>query len=126
VLLPIDMPRSLNAFLYFVGDTAAPSALFSMGVILSKTKLSERITVSGCVVLLKLFFHPVIVWLILCVIFGFTQTQALTSVLVAAAPCGTMALVIASNYQVRTDAIAPAIFFTSLGSLVSLTIVASW
>tara|TARA_Y100001960_G_C14610585_1_gene795541 strand:+ start:461 stop:709 length:249 start_codon:yes stop_codon:yes gene_type:complete len=35
-------------------------------------------------------------------------------------------IVLALNYQVRTDAIAPAILLSTLGSLVSLAIVASW
>ena len=58
--------------------------------------------------------------------FQFGTACCAIEMMAAAAPCGTMAFVLALNYQVRTDAIAPAILFTTLGSLASLTIVASW
>ena len=125
-ILTIKIPHGLNVFLQFVGNTAAPFSLFSLGVILSQTQISERIIPSIYVTILKLFVHPIIVWVILCVAFGLSLADSKISMLVAAAPCGTMALIIGLNYKVRTDVIAPAILFTTLGSLVSLTVVASW
>ncbi len=125
VVLSIEIPLGLNLFLDFVSGLAAPGALFSLGVILSQTKLFDRIASSLSISAFKLLLHPAIAWLFLCSIFGITFEDARISILVAAAPSGTMALVIASNYNVRTDAIAPTMFFTTLGSLISLTLVAS-
>jgi malonate transporter and related proteins len=123
--LAVDIPKGVNAFLSFAGNVAAPCALFSLGIILSQTKLSERLVASSAVSALKLIGHPIIAWVILMGIFGFTLGEAKSSMMVAAAPCGAMAFVLALTYQVRTDAIAPAILFTTVGSLLSVTITAS-
>ena len=121
-----EIPHGLNVFLKFVGDIAAPSALFSLGIILSQTNAFDRIVPSVSISIIKLLAHPIFAWIFLSGVFGFMLSDVKTSMMAAAAPCGTMAFVLALNYQVRTDAIAPAILFTTLGSLASLTIVASW
>ena len=46
------------------------------------------------------------------------------AIMVAAAPCGVMAFMLALNYGVRVDAIARAIFYTSIGSLATVTLAA--
>ena len=125
-VLSIELPHGINVFVKFIGNIAAPMALFSLGVILSQTNLSNRIIPSLSVSALKLLCHPIIAWLILSGILAFAIEHSKTSLMVAGAPCGAMALVLALNYNVRTDAIAPAIFFTTLGSLISLTVIASW
>ena len=125
VIFNVKIPDGLNAFLKFVGDIAAPSALFSLGIILSQTgvlgRLGPALSVSAC----KLLLHPIFVSVILVIIFGFTLAQAKIPMMAAAAPCGTMAFVLAVNYKIRTDAIAPAILITTIGSLLSVTIAAS-
>ena len=125
VIFSVDIPHGLNVFLNFVGNIAAPSSLFSLGIILSQTKLSEQITPALSISILKLLFYPILAWLILLEIFGFTLMQAKTSMMVAAAPCGTMAFVLALNYHVRSSIIASAILLTTIGSLVSVTIIAA-
>ena len=125
-LSAVEIPHGLNVFLKFVGDIAAPSALFSLGIILSQTQTFDRIILSVSISVLKLVVHPIFAWIVLSGIFGFMLSDVKTSMMAAAAPCGTMAFVLALNYQVRTDAIAPAILLSTLGSLVSLAIVASW
>jgi predicted permease len=125
VLLSIEIHHGLNVFLKFTGNMAAPCSLFSLGIVLSRTKITDRIFASSCLSIIKLVGHPIIAWIILSGILDFTLSDAKTSMMVAAAPCGAMAFVLALNYQVRTDVIAPAIFFTTLGSLASVTLVAS-
>ena len=62
----------------------------------------------------KLLVHPIFAWIVLSGIFGFILSDVKTSMMAAAAPCGTMAFMLALNYQVRTDAIAPAILLSTL------------
>ena len=112
--------------LKFLGNIAAPSSLFSLGIILSQTKFSEQVSPALSISVLKLLVYPILAWVILLEIFGFTLIQAKTSMMVAAAPCGTMAFVLALNYNVRCSIIASAILLTTIGSLVSVTIVAAW
>jgi len=45
--------------------------------------------------------------------------------MIAAAPCETMSFVLALNYGVRTDVIAPAIRYTTLGALLTVTFIAA-
>ena len=58
-------------------------------------------------------------------IFGFTIAHVKIPMIAATAPCGTMAFVLALNYGVRTDAIAPAILITTIASLLSVPLAAS-
>ena len=74
---------------------------------------------------LKLIGHPLIAWIILSEFFGFDLTDSKMAMMIASAPCGVMGFVLALNYGVRTDVIAPTILFTTIGSLVSMTIAAS-
>ena len=46
-------------------------------------------------------------------------------VMIAAAPCGVMAFMLAMNYGVPVDTIARAILFSSVGSIVTVTLAAS-
>jgi len=45
--------------------------------------------------------------------------------MVAAAPCGAMYFMLALNYGVRVDTIARAVLYSSIGSLVTITVSAS-
>ena len=74
---------------------------------------------------LKLVGHPLIAWMVLSGIFGFDLVILKMAILVAGALCGAMGFLLALNYGVRTDVIAPTILFTTIGSLVSVTIAAS-
>jgi predicted permease len=52
------------------------------------------------------------------------MTVAAPAMMVAAAPCGAMSFVLALNYKVRVDAISRAILYSSIGSLVTITLAA--
>jgi len=124
-LMAVDIPRGLNVFLSFTSNLAAPCALFSLGIILSQIKISDHILISSSMSVLKLVGHPLIAWIVLSVFFGFDLAGSKMALMVAAAPCGAMGFVLALNYGVRTDVIAPTILFTTIGSLISVTVAAS-
>ena len=125
IMFNVQIPIGFNTFLNFVGDVAAPSALFSLGIILSQTtglgRIGPALSISAC----KLIVHPIFAFFILVGILGFTLAQVKIPMIAATAPCGTMAFVLALNYGVKTDAIAPAILITTIGSLLSVTLAAS-
>ncbi len=125
VIFNVKIPNGFNTFLNFVGDVAAPSALFSLGIILSQTSGLGRIGPALSISAFKLIVHPIFVLVILVGISGLTLAQAKMPMIAAASPCGTMAFVLALNYGARTDAIAPAILLTTIGSLLSVTLAAS-
>ena len=124
-LMSVDIPHALNVFLSFTSNIAAPCALFSLGIVLSQTKISDHIFISTSMSVLKLVGHPLIAWIVLSGLFNFDLAGSKMAMMVAAAPCGAMSFVLALNYGVRTDVIAPTILFTTIGSLASVTIAAS-
>ena len=49
-----------------------------------------------------------------------------SALMVAAAPCGVMSYMLAMNYKVPVSVIAPIIFYTSIGSLLTISFVAGF
>lgn len=123
----LEIPQSLDVFLGFTGGAAAPCALFAMGIILSQSQPKEigRARLSVTIAAIKLLIHPALAWFMLTILFDTSSSVTAPVMMIAAAPCGAMAFVLALNYQVRVDAIARAILYSSIGSLLTITLAAS-
>lgn len=124
-LIGIDMPRSVDTFLGFAGGAAAPCALFSLGVVLSQPVEAGRNALPAAITAMKLLLHPALAWLLLVTLFALPQPISTPAMMVAAAPCGAMGFVLVLNYGVRVDAIARAILYSSVGSLLTITLAAT-
>jgi predicted permease len=120
----IEVPKSFDVFLDFSGAAAAPCALFSMGIILSQRQEPGRALLPVVITAIKLLIHPALAWLLLVTFLDLPMTVAAPAMMVAAAPCGAMSFVLALNYKVRVDAISRAILYSSIGSLVTITLAA--
>ena len=118
-------PKSFDVFLDFSGAAAAPCALFSMGIILSQPVQPGRASLPVLITAIKLLLHPILAWLLLVTLFDLPWATTTPAMMVAAAPCGAMSFVLALNYKVRVDAISRAILYTSIGSLVTITLAAA-
>lgn len=125
VVLGTELPASFLVFLKFAGSAASPCALFALGIVLSQVTLGGRASVTLMICVAKLAVLPVIAGVILLGVLALDFETAKVPLMAAAAPCGAMAFVLALNYKVRTDAIAPAILFSTLISLVSLSLLAA-
>jgi malonate transporter and related proteins len=121
----LSVPGNVDVFLKFAGASAAPCSLFALGVILSQRQKSDRPLLPVIITLIKLIIHPAIAWLLLITFFELPSTLTTPAMMVAAAPCGAMAFVLALNYQVRVAAIARAILYSSVASLATITFAAS-
>ena len=119
------LPKGVDVFLDFTSGIAAPCALFSLGIILSQPQQPGRAMLPVALTGVKLILHPVLAWLLLVTLFEVAPAIANPAMMVAAAPCGAMGFVLALNYGVRVDAIARAVFYTTIGSLATITIAAS-
>jgi predicted permease len=118
----LSLPVPLLNAAEFIGAGAAPLTLFALGVILSGHALMPTPVVaafSG----LKLIGFPLLVWAALSV---FSPGNAWADLfnLTAAGPSGAMAFALAMLYNIRTDAIAPVVIWTSVLSLLSLAYLA--
>jgi predicted permease len=118
------LPEGIHVFTRFAGSTAAPCALFALGVVLSRQAgegaLSLPIAISG----LKLVVYPLLCLGLIRGILGVELDWAKPALMVAAAPSSAMAFVLALNYQVPTKAIVRIILITMIGALLTVTFVA--
>ena len=122
----LELPRGIMFFLEKLGGTATPALLFSLGIMLSYQK---KITPTKLIVSmssLKLIIHPLLAWLIITLLFGghYPEVHS-TALMAAAAPSGVMAYMLAVNYNVSVDRISPIILYTSIGSLITVSLAAT-
>ncbi|HCV87724.1 MAG TPA: Auxin Efflux carrier, partial [Alphaproteobacteria bacterium] len=123
-LLGITLPTGFSLFADFLGDTASPVLLFALGIILSQSAAVSRPMLPVAIAGMKLVVHPLLALVVLGSVLQLSPELRNPGVMVAAAPCGVMAFMLAMNYAVRVDAISRAILYSSIGSLVTVTIAA--
>ena len=99
--------------------------LFALGVILSQKASGARPMLPVAITAVKLVVHPLLAWAIFSGVLQLTPEVRNPAMMVAAAPCGAMCFMLALNYGVRVDAIARAVLYSSIGSLVTITVSAS-
>ncbi len=121
-LLGMEIPAPVQTFIDFAGPAAPPLALFAMGVVMSQRELRpSKFAVSFT--LIKLFLFPAVIWFGL-ELFAADDPGKQLFLLGAAGPAGAMSFSLAMLFNVRTDAIAQIIIWTSILTLVSLAIIA--
>lgn len=123
-ILGLRVHEGIRTFTSFAGSAAAPASLFSLGIILATTKgvaLDPRaLTAAG----LKVLVHPLVAWLFFTSFVDIDQIWRDPAVLVAAGPCGAMPFVLALQYKVRAQSIGMAIIYSTVASLLTLSIIA--
>ncbi len=121
-LVGLPVTGGLDFFARFVGETAAPCSLFALGLILMAQKdaasLRVPLTISG----LKLAGMPLVAWLLIYMALPVSPEWSNPAMLVAAGPTGAMSFVLALHYQAPVAAIARTILISTLGSLVTVTL----
>ncbi len=124
-LLGVSVPTGFDVFLGFLGGTASPVLLFALGIILSQRASGSRPKLPVAITGVKLMVHPLLAWAVFAGVLQLAPEVRNPAMMVAAAPCGVMAFMLALNYGVRVDAIARAILYSSIGSLVTVTLAAA-
>jgi malonate transporter and related proteins len=124
-VLGLSVPTGFDVFLKFLGGTASPVLLFALGIILSKKASGSQPMLPVSITGVKLVVHPLLAWAIFTGVLQLSPEVRNPAMMVAAAPCGVMAFMLALNYGVRVDAIARAILYSSIGSLVTVTLAAA-
>lgn len=113
------VPSGLNTFADFAGKSAAPIALFALGVVLSRVEIFKLNALLSIIIFVKILLHPILVFGLM----SYSTTPADWSgplILVAAGPCGAMPFVIALQYKVATGTMSKAILISTVLTLVSL------
>jgi malonate transporter len=121
---PSYLPSGVYTYSNFLAASAAPAALFALGVILGGQPIRPVGGPAWLAIGSKLVIHPALFFFIsgvggALVMKPDWQTMAF---LVAAGPCGAMPFVIALQYNIKPEVIAKAVLISTVLSLVSLSV----
>lgn len=118
----MELHEGIHTFITFAGKAAAPAALFSLGIIVAEVDIARPDGAAMLVTAMKIIVHPLLLWLLFVWMGGLDLMWSKTLLLTAAGPCGAMPFVLALQYKVKADSIGVAIVYSTLASLVSLSI----
>ncbi|MHA1190147.1 MAG: AEC family transporter [Alphaproteobacteria bacterium] len=124
-LAGLSFAPGIELFTGFIANSAAPVSLFALGVILSRLKGGEGHGPAAAITVCKLLIHPALMAVLLFFLLDVTPQWQAPVLLVAAGPVGAMPFVMAIQYKVPFEAVARALVWSTLGSLVTVSFVAS-
>lgn len=117
---PAGAPK---AMIDLIAQSAVPCALFAMGLALRRYGLLGDFSMTAVISALKLFVHPLAVWLLVTCVVPLPPVFAGVAVLFAAMPCGINAYLLAERYRAGVAAAAGAV---SLSTTLSLLTISFW
>ena len=123
--LEIPMPDPLNEFLAILGGAATPGALFAIGASLA-SKSAERVQVAAWLSFCKLFLHPLFVAIAALWLFPVDTYSAGVIISAAALPVAGNVYILAQHYGVAPHRVSAAILFSTLLSVVTVSVVIAW
>lgn len=118
----IALPEVLVSTIDTLGAAALPVALFGIGGVLTRYRLSESMGEVGLVTGFSLLVHPGLVYL-LCLLLGVPQQAMQSAVLMASVAPGINAYLFASMYQNGMKIAASAVL---VGTVMSVFSVSAW
>jgi malonate transporter len=124
--IPIFTP--VDRFAELMGSAGAPCALFALGASLTTYQIAGDISESAAIVVLKLFLHPLLVWVLAYHIFDLDPVWAAIATITAALPTGANVFIYSRGYGIyvarATSAtlISTGLSIFSIGLLLSLLI----
>ena len=121
----LEPPRAIDALLTLLSSAAAPCALFALGVGLGLRPPKRLGMELPMLVGIKLFVHPMIVYLLLSWVGGFDQIWVYTAVLMAALPPAANVFVLARQYDVYVERASTAILLGTAVSIITVTLILS-
>ncbi|MCB1756993.1 MAG: AEC family transporter [Gammaproteobacteria bacterium] len=95
----LPVPTALDKILTMLSNSAAPAALFTMGVVIAHRKVLIKGPGVPLLLFIKLIIHPVLVYLLLEALGPFDPVWKYTAVLMACLPPALNVYVLASDYQ---------------------------
>jgi predicted permease len=117
----IRPPVAIEKMLDYLANTAAPCALFTLGITVALRPLRRIPEEIPVLVGIKLFVHPLIAWLMLSAVGGFAPVWIYTAVLMAALPSALNAYVMARQYEVYIQQASGGILVATITSIITVT-----
>ena len=114
-------PAAIDRTLEFLKNAAAPCALFTLGVTVALRPFTETPREVPVLVAIKLLLHPLLIWLLLASIGGFSPTWVYTAVLMASLPTALNAFVMARQYNVYIEQASNGVLLCTIASVLTVT-----
>lgn len=122
-LLGISVPVPLEQFATLLGNAAAPTALFCIGLSLAQTKLaSHDYQAIARITLLKLVMQPAIATVFVFYVFSMPLMWGKAVILLSALPIGSGIYTIAKTYGRETGVSSGAILVSHVASVLTLSL----
>lgn len=119
----ITIPAPLDQFAQLLGNAAAPTALFCIGLSLAQTELaSEAFATIRTTTALKLLLQPAIAALLALYVFPMPKLWAQAAILLSALPIGSGIYTIAKTYSLDTGPTSGAILLSHVVSVFTLSL----
>ncbi|MDX7999844.1 AEC family transporter [Xenorhabdus sp. Reich] len=131
VIFRFPVPEFLQSFAGFLGNAAGPTALFALGLGLSRLKVTEHINGGALqlavpMLLLKLGIQPLVTFICAYYLLGMQQKDnvwLIAAVVMAAQPIGAGVYVFANKYGFKQDVISLSIIISLLIALATMPVV---
>lgn len=128
----IKVPKSLDSFSTFLGAAAGPTALFALGLNLSRFKVAQvnreslytSFKTIGPLIFFKLVLHPIVTFFIAFFIFHMPGDSLwlVAAVVMAAQPIGAGVSIFAGKYRAQQETVSLAVVISILVAVVTLPI----
>jgi len=121
--LHLELPGPLDQMVTWLSGSAAPCALFLLGVTVAMRPLRSVPGEVPALVAIKLILHPLLVWVVLSAIGDFGQTWTYAAMVMAALPPALNIFVISTQYNVGVERASACVLIGTLVSILTLTAV---
>lgn len=119
----LGVPKPLEQFAQLLGNAAAPTALFCIGLFLSETEIKDGGRTSVAIITaLKLLLQPAIAALLVLYVFDMPKMWAQAAVLLSALPIGSGIFTIAKTYGRDAGVTSGAILASHVVSVLTLSL----
>jgi malonate transporter and related proteins len=117
----LKVPVPFARFGDLMGAAAGPCALFAIGLFLAGQKLTEGLTESLWISLLKLIFQPLVTWVLIETLFPMDPYWRASALVLAALPTGALTFVMAQRYNTYVGETSSAILVSTVLSVITLS-----
>ncbi len=114
-------PVAIGKTLSMLQNAAAPAALFVMGATIALRPVGRVAPETPAIVVIKLVFHPLLVWVALSLLGDFGREWTFTAVLMAALPPALNVFIVANQYGVYVERASSIILVGTLVSVATVT-----
>jgi predicted permease len=117
----LELPMVVEQTLSFLGQAAAPSALFALGASLSLRRIAGSLRPAAAMIAAKLLVHPTLAFIAFAYLLELDPLWVNAGVIFAACPVGLNVYVFAQHYEVAIETASSAILISTALAMLTIT-----